>query len=418
MMKSPVLRQGITARLPHLWVSVSSLWLVAACGLQKHPGHLDTASQPTISEPTGGGGQTASSSSQTSNSGGQTSSSSQTSNSGGQTSSSSGGQTSSSSGGQTSSSQTTSSGGQAGSSSQTSGGQTSSGGQTASNGGRTESGGGTVASGGKTSGTTGASGGTTTPSTVGVTINGKFVSKENAVVFIHIGHSNMRGQATTPTSLKPYFYTPEDGLWSYRGSFSLAKEPTAPEGSMTYAGPGMAILHSARAAVASGSAVQFISIGYGVGSKTSVDFQKSTQLYYQVFMNWAGQLKGKVTFGAIVIMLGITERHLASDQIPGFPDRIAQLVSDMRADLGEPNLPVLFCDYEQLATGDLATTGAVGKVIMPLVRKIPDKVSKLVLVPTDNLAMLDDHHFDMQGHKDWAARVISLMQTNNWFPWK
>jgi len=243
------------------------------------------------------------------------------------------------------------------------------------------------------------------------------VPKEKAVVFIHIGHSNMRGQATTPTSLKSYFYNTEDGLWSYRGSYSLAKEPTAPEGTYTYAGPGMAILHAARAAVASGSDVQFISIGYGVGSKTSVDYDKAGT-YYPIFMNWAGQLKGKVTFAGIVVMLGITERHLASDLIPKFPDRMAQIISDMRSDLGEPNLPVLFCDYEQNATGDLAPTGAVGSVIMPLVRQMPSKISKLVLVPTDSLEMQDDHHFDMQGHKDWAARVISLMQTNSWFPWK
>ena len=237
------------------------------------------------------------------------------------------------------------------------------------------------------------------------------------MTFIHLGHSNMRGQATTPTSLNSYFYNTEDGLWSYKGSFTLAKEPTAPEGSQTYAGPGMAILHSARAAVGSGSDVQFISVGYGIGSKTSVDYQKDGT-YYPIFMKWAGQLKCKVTFAAIVIMLGITERHLSSDLIPAFPDRIAQLVSDIRSDLGEPNLPVLFCDYEQEATGDLAITGSVGKVIMPLVRQIPSKVSKLVLVPTDKLEMQDDHHFDMQGHKVWADRLIGLMQTNGWFPWK
>ena len=117
-------------------------------------------------------------------------------------------------------------------------------------------------------------------------------------------------------------------------------------------------------------------------------------------------------------MLGITERHLAADQIPGFPSRMAQIISDMRNDLGEPNLPVLFCDYEQGATGDLAPTGSVGSVLQPLVRQLPGLVSKSVLVPTDSLEMQDDHHFDMQGHKDWAARVIQLMQSNNWFPWK
>jgi len=251
-------------------------------------------------------------------------------------------------------------------------------------------------------------------------INGQFVPKEKAVVFIHFGHSNMRGQATKPSSLMSYFYNTVPGLWSYKGSFTLAKEPTAPEGTMTFAGPGMAILHSAQAAAGgSGTDVQFISVGYGIGSKTSVDYLKSTNTYYPIFMKWAGQLKGNVTFGAIVIMLGITDgEHLPSDQVPGFPGRIKQIVSDIRADLGEPNLPVMFCDYEQMATGTLAPTGSVGVVMQPLVRMLPGMIDKLVLVPTDGLEMQDDHHFDMQGHKDWADRLVMLMQSNNWFPWK
>jgi hypothetical protein len=251
-----------------------------------------------------------------------------------------------------------------------------------------------------------------------VTINGTFVPKEKAVVFIHFGHSNMRGQASVPTSLMPYFYNTQAGLWSYKGSFTLAKEPTAPEGTITLAGPGMAILHSAQAALSPGSDVQFISVGYGKGSATTIDYAK-TGLLYPIFMNWAGQLKGNVTFGAIVVMLGLTDgEHLPTAEVPGFTTRMAQIISDIRTDLGEPNLPVLFCDYEQNATGTLAPTGAVGLVMQPLVRMLPGLVSKLVLVPTDGLEMQDDHHFDMQGHKDWASRVIMLMQSNGWFPWQ
>ena len=250
-------------------------------------------------------------------------------------------------------------------------------------------------------------------------INGKYVPKEKAVVFIHFGHSNMRGAATTPTSLTSYFYNTEDGLWSYKVGFTLAKEPTAPQTGITSAGPGMAILHSARGAVASTSDVQFISVGYGQGSATTVDYQKAGA-YYPVFMAWAGQLKGYVTFGAIVIMLGITDgEHLAASLVPDFPTRVAKIVSDIRSDLGEPNLPVLFCDYEQGATGaDLAPTGTVGVVMVPLIKKLPGLISNLVLVPTDSIEMQDNHHFDMQGQKDWGARVIKLMQDNNWFPWK
>jgi hypothetical protein len=278
---------------------------------------------------------------------------------------------------------------------------------------------GTGGSGGSTTGKGGTTGtGGSATSGAGVTINGKFVPKEKAVVIIHIGHSNMRGQATKPTSLMSYFYNTQDGLWSYKGTFTLAKEPTAPEGTMTFAGPGMAMLHSAKTALQSGSDVQLISVGYGKGSVTTVDYQKSTNTYYPIFMNWAQQLKGNVTFGAIVIMLGITDgEHLPTAQVPAFPSRVAQLVSDMRADLGEPNLPVLFCDYEQNASGTLAPTGSVGVVMQPLVRMLPGMVSKLVLVPTDGIEMQDDHHFDMQGHKDWSDRVIMLMKSNGWWHW-
>lgn len=251
----------------------------------------------------------------------------------------------------------------------------------------------------------------------GVTINGTFVPKEKAVAILHFGHSNMRGYARSPSSLNSYFFNTQDGLWSYKGSFMLAKEPTAPEANQTgSAGPGMALLRAAQATATAGSGVQFISIGYGKGSATTVDYAKSGT-YYPAFMNWATQLKGKVTFGAIVIMLGITERHLPTSQIPGFPMRVAQIVSDIRADLGEPNLPVLFCDYEMGATRDLAPTGAVGQQMIPLIKMLPTVVQKLVLVPTDGLGMQDDHHFNLQGHKDWADRAIMLMKTNGWFPW-
>ena len=396
-----------------------------ACGLQAHPtgGSQSSGSGGQV----GSGGQSQGSGGQTTGSGGQTTGSGgQTTGSGGQTTGS-GGQTTGS-GGRTASSggQMTGTGGQSvasGGQTTGSGGQTvGSGGRTASSGGQTSASGGVSSTGGKSTGTGGASTGGSSggggASGAGVTINGKFVPKDKAVVFIHFGHSNMRGAATTPTSLTSYFDDTVDGLWSYKGSFTLAKEPTAPQAGYTSAGPGMAILHSAQAAVAATSDVQFISVGYGQGSATTVDYQKSG-LYYPIFMGWAGQLKGSVTFGAIVIMLGVTDgEHLASNLVPGFPARVVQLVSDIRSDLGEPNLPVLFCDYEQNATGQYAITGAYGTVMVPLIKQLPGLISNLVLVPTDGIEMQDNHHFDLQGHKDWAGRVISLMQSNNWFPWQ
>jgi hypothetical protein len=255
------------------------------------------------------------------------------------------------------------------------------------------------------------------PSGITVNINGTLVPKEKAIVFIHFGHSNMRGQASTPASLQSFFYSTQPQLWVYQGAnrFVLAKEETAPENTtITTAGPGMALLRTAAAAAPAD--YHFISIGRGNGSSPSTEFLKGGVLY-AAFMNRALELKGKVTFGGMFVMLGITERHLPTADQPGYPARMQQIIADIRADLGEPNLPVLYCDYEMLATGDLAPTGAVGRVILPMTRMLPGLISKLVLVPTDGLGMQDDHHFDFSGHKLWSERAIALMQSNGWFPW-
>lgn len=331
--------------------------------------------------------------------------------SGGTTGTTTGAGGSTASGGNTGFGGSSSTGGGSGGSVQTGAGGSATGGNPGS-GGFTGTGGSTTGTGGAATGTGGAP-----VSGAGVTINGKFVPKEKAVVFIHFGHSNMRGQASKPASLMSYFYNTQDGLWTYRGSFALAKEETAPEPPNTTAGPGMAILHSAQDARQPGSDVQFISIGYGKGSATTVDYA-TTGTFYGAFMTWAKALKGNVTFGGIVVMLGITDgEHLPSNQVPGFPMRMAQILSSIRSDLGEPNLPVLFCDYEQNATGTLAPTGSVGVVMQPLIRMLPSMVSNLALVPTDGIEMQDDHHFDMQGHKDWSDRVVMLMKSNGWYHW-
>ena len=94
-------------------------------------------------------------------------------------------------------------------------------------------------------GAVGAGGGATPPepaSTVGIDINGTFVPRDHAIVFLHFGHSNMAGRAVRPAALMPYFYTPRPNLWSYtKGKFVPAKEPTAPDGDPSQgAGPGMA----------------------------------------------------------------------------------------------------------------------------------------------------------------------------------
>jgi hypothetical protein len=250
-----------------------------------------------------------------------------------------------------------------------------------------------------------------------ININGTEVPRDHAIVFIHFGHSNMAGLAQSPESLRPYFFTTGAHLWSYQGGgrFVAAKEPTAPDPPIHLgAGPGMALLRAA--AAAAGPDYHFISVARGRGSATTEDYLKGG-LYYSTFMDRAVELKGKVTFGAVFVMLGITDRHLPPADQGGFTDRMVKILADIRADLGEPNLPVLHTDYEVEATGDLALNGPVGTEFRPQILKLPMRVTNLAIIPTNGTPLIDDHHFDMTGHKLWADRGIQIMIQRGWFPW-
>jgi hypothetical protein len=250
-----------------------------------------------------------------------------------------------------------------------------------------------------------------------IDIDGTPVPRDKAIVFVHFGHSNMAGLAQSPESSRDYFFTPQPRLWSYQGGgkFVPAVEPTAPDPPAHLgAGPGMAWLRAA--AAAAGPDYHFISVARGRGGATTADYVKGG-LYYSTFMDRAVELKGKVTFGGLFIMMGITDRHLPPEEQAGFADRMVQIIADIRADLGAPALPVLHTDYEVEATGELAVDAPVGMLFRPLILSLPRRVMNLAIIPTDGTPLIDDHHFDMVGQKLWADRGIGIMIDRGWFPW-
>jgi len=250
----------------------------------------------------------------------------------------------------------------------------------------------------------------------GVMLGGTFVPRERAIVIVHYGHSNMTGLAVEPPEMRAYHFNTYPGTWIYQGNgvFMPAKEQTAPSRGHNGAGPGMAILKNTIDQAPPG--YQVISVGYGRGSATTGDYSKGG-LYYSGFMAKAMELRGRVTFGAIWVMLGITDRHMPLAQQSGFADRTAQIITDIRADLGDPSIAVLHCDYEVESTGELGIDGDYARRIRPLILSLPMRVQRLAIVPTDGLGMHDDHHFDFNGHKVWAERGVAIMKAQGWFPW-
>jgi hypothetical protein len=255
------------------------------------------------------------------------------------------------------------------------------------------------------------------PPVPGVDLGGVRVPREKAIVIVHFGHSNMLGHGYEPEELRPHFFTTHPRLWSYRGSgrFTPAIEPTANPRRSDEGGPGMALLRAALATAPDD--VHFISVGLGVGSATTSDWSKGG-LYYDDFVARAKELKDQATYGAAVIMLGITDRHLPAAQQGGFADRLVKIVADLRADLGEADLPVLHTAYEAESTGELALAGPVGQLFSPQIESLPGKIKTCAIVPTNMAGMEDDHHFNLAGHKLFAERAIQILVDRGWTRWK
>jgi hypothetical protein len=253
----------------------------------------------------------------------------------------------------------------------------------------------------------------------GVMINGMFVPKEKAVVFIHLGHSDMCGRATGPASLMPFFYDTDPHLWMYGtgGAWKLAKEPTACfEPGATRAGPGMAIL---RTALAHAPDSYFISIGRGQSGADNgycPNFRRGG-MFYNLFMDAAKELKGKVTFGGIYTMLGITEYHLGNAGLMTFGDCLAGLGNEIRQDLEDPNIPLMVGDWNAGGQGIYSPTGQYGVIAVPQIHMVPMKTTRAAVIPTTGLPMEDDRHLNMAGHKMWAERGYGLMKDMGWAPW-
>jgi hypothetical protein len=212
--------------------------------------------------------------------------------------------------------------------------------------------------------------------------------------------------------------------------FQPAVEPdTAGDGGnmingMVSGGPGTALV---KESVALAPDKFFISVGFAQSSAYCSQFLPGA-LYYNKVMAGAMELKGKVTWAGIMIYLGITERHGTQSDIDNYPQCIAKLVTQIRTDLGEPNLPLMLNDYEMGTTGPLAPvpTDAFFVAIRPKILMVPSVLSNSAIIPTDNPIVTiqidnsttDEHHFSLDGHKEYVRRMLATMQMKGWFPWQ
>jgi hypothetical protein len=220
--------------------------------------------------------------------------------------------------------------------------------------------------------------------------------------------------------MRPMFFETSPKLWAYAkgGKFTLAKEPLSGDKlTQGRAGPGMAILHAARQ---HGSPdLTFVHIGKGHDGSAGgycKNFRKGALLYPFV-MEPAMELKGRVTFAAIFTMLGVNEFRRDNDNIPRFNECLAGIAREMRADLGDPNIPFLMGDWEAGATGAFSPTQPYAPPTREQLRIAAERIPRAGLIPSEGLPMTDDHHYNLVGYKLWAERGFDILKMKDLIPW-
>jgi hypothetical protein len=252
-----------------------------------------------------------------------------------------------------------------------------------------------------------------------IVVDGTPLPREQILVYLHLGHSNMAGRTSTPAELRSVNFETHPRLWAYAkgGAFRPAKEPLSGDYlTKGGAGPGMSILH---AGLAQAPDVFHVSIGRGhdgsIGGYCR-NFRKGA-LMYDFVMAPAMELKGKVTFAAIFVMLGVNEFRRDAANLTRFNECLGGIASDMRGDLGEPELPFLVGDWEAGATGAFDPTNDYAIVTKEQLRIAEMKIPRAGIIPSDMLPMTDDHHYDLTGYKLWAERGIEILNAKGWAPW-
>jgi hypothetical protein len=255
-----------------------------------------------------------------------------------------------------------------------------------------------------------------------LTINGTAVPREKAIVILHLGEANMAGRATVPAELAPYFDDTDPHLWRYLkgGVWAPAHEPLSGDGGLPSspqgAGPGMALL---RSALALAPDAYVVSIGRGQSSDfggSCFSFRKGTPSY-EAILEPARELKGRATFAGLFVMLSYSARTDMKALNGGFAGCLTGLVQEVRADLGEPGLPLVLGDYERTATATWDPTCCGAPQVIMQIAQVPTLVPRVTIVPTNGLTMQDTHHLNLAGQKEWASRALKGLVDAGLAPW-
>ncbi|MBD3320265.1 MAG: hypothetical protein GF350_04130 [Chitinivibrionales bacterium] len=268
---------------------------------------------------------------------------------------------------------------------------------------------------------------------VSISLDGINVPKDSFVVYLCIGHSNMAGIDihNSDNQMHPR-------CWTYRWFDNdewvpAAEEPGSKSNGLSArgaGGPGMPFLKQLTDqypgyyfGVISNASFSSTCRGVNTGGNSSGlpaeenRYWKGAQLYEEI-IGAALEVRGQVTFGGILCMLGTVEATRASDEsvCRAFSDNIKQMVHDMRDDLSEPYLPFIMGDYEKGNYGSYEPSLPWPSIIAGQIDSIPHKLIISTVINSRGIEMYNDHHFTAVGQAEWAKRAVDSISSRNWLP--
>jgi len=251
-------------------------------------------------------------------------------------------------------------------------------------------------------------------------LGGQNVPKDHIIVYLFYGHSNMSGRQgvtseTTTTHPRCWNYHITDYSGSGRG-WELAHPRLHNDYSPgdNKEGPGMAFLKK-MADLHPDYYFGILQNAWG-GGTVKYDIGYGARLWkgqpkYNNLINAANTIKNDVTIGGVVLMLGHIETENRS-ACETFSDDVKTLMTNIRNDLGMPNLPLIMDTVYWGATD----RGQYEDIMNSQKQLIPGKVGHAA-INTHEGPYQDNRHFTRASIDQWGRITAQMFTDNGWFPY-
>jgi hypothetical protein len=254
----------------------------------------------------------------------------------------------------------------------------------------------------------------------------RFVHKDSIFLFICAGNSAMSGRDPTPDLVT------DPHLWKFEMSpanydWLPAKEPICVDGPNTLTspkgGPTMPFLKRL-AALYPNYYFGVMQLSYSGGTLQGHFNPGNGDI--NKLLTQANFLKPNLTIAAFVSMLNLVE--VQNIDTLNYLQHVVAMVSNVRTQLGLPNLPYIHAGYPVNAGSDPTgvkydTSLAQAKSIMRQIAQIPGSIANSCVIPTEGLSICFTcapanyfSHYDHAGNLGWGNRTGDTVLARGWVP--